>query len=288
MANYKVTFFFEYGNYGRSMSFYKVADEEKHEDIEVDAHALAKVIMPLMGGGVELPYVRVSNVDSTRDASKITTGYYNLKTGETAAPGSAYDVTPALGSAPDFGWTTGMCELVASSKKKGRVFIPFLPDEVTNNTVGKPRKKAWNDAFKEFQKHLKAPANGWKIRTKVKDDTTKPREILHTELALDPSFVTHELAEDHGWAVGTTVFVTGFAKYPKLVGKYKTYASGDTKKVKLKNAGFYTFPAALDFGGKISIAPVEYSQIINVEEPFIRERKGGRPFDAPVGRRKRR
>lgn len=288
MAFYKVTFFQRYLEYGMTHSLYQIGGDNAHDAVEDRAHKLAEITCTLMGGKAEMPYIRVSNVDTERDATKITTGYYCLGTGEAKGPGGAVDIEPAIQTAPDVGWTAMMCELRANPRQRGRIFLRFIPDDVVNNLPGRPRKGAWNTAFKLWKAHLEAQANGWCIRTKAKNGNTTPRKVRQIVVkGLDPSKLVVDWFGDITTVINGKIRIFGVKSFPNVNGVYSIRNVLGTAGVEIDNTAGLVDPQKVGIEGKVEYLQYDYPQITAVEEPQIRERRGGRPFGSLPGRRKK-
>lgn len=245
--------------------------------------------LPLLGVGVDAPYVRISDVLQAGDTEFYDKVWYTITPGASfgtpalpnagnVSPKARY-VIPVIPDAPDFYDTSALISLSASATQKGRLFMRFQPDSIVKYPAGLNPPQNWIDAFAVFIQVLKT--GQWCIRA-LADETSQPK---------------HEIQTISRTASGDNVTVASYdtLAYPpkslvrisrSSVNTYNGIFVVDTLvdgKVTLRNTAG-TSTGKLSSGGFIRLRQYTYPVITAGTYRRVSRRKAGRPFASPVGK----
>lgn len=284
MSVFKVTFAFNSGITGWSENYYTEAGTP-NAAIGV-SRALAIVRIKLCGEGVNLPHIRVSELSVRGDSIIDQQPGFTTVTG---GFGSLIQVKPASLALPaDVSWTAVLVSFTKANYVIGRVYMRGVADEFfTNDRVFAPTQ-AWKKAFADYAAELANPAEGWGFYRSAPSVPGNTFAIRGAAAAANTDIVL-DVAPGFPAIAGDIVRVTGLkSNLGTLRGNFAvTNVAGN----------FYTlakqFPAAslpifTSNTGKIRIyAPNFVFTPAASFSYFATERKAGRPFGSPVGRRKK-
>lgn len=290
----RATLFFESGKYGWSETYFRQA--ETLQDTMGFAQFLAASRAKLMGYGVGLTYLRCSDDAVRRDAlvdrpqlfAASPSSPAQVPTALALQPGQGYMiippganiVKPAVGKLADVPYSAILVRMESGSEYHRLVYMRGCPDDIIVNPAGPILEKAWKDSFDAFLSQLVKGA--WGFMAVSRNTTRYPLKPIVGQLVADPWTVE---VTGHGFAKGDTVRVAGVRGHGKLPNGLWTVVPVDTNHFQLYG---YAGPLTLAWGGTVQLQKREF---IPIKTALIRgetHRDTGRPFDSPVGRRKKR
>lgn len=263
MATWRCTYFFKAGSYGWSETFYRAGST--YADVKAAAEALAKARIGMCGDGVEMSAVRISDVVQFRD--------YGI---------SALGLSTGSESTADTSHVKPYCSLltqITSGAYRNRVFLRGVPslDYLGDSPLNvqpalEKAKQRWAAVLTNAAWQMKVqdrfnPAIQGRI---VTTDTTSPVQI---------TIDTPDGLDDNG-----KVYVRGVVGQTAVNGTHFVTKVTATNYI-LRN----TISAGPYVGGGTWRKVV--NTYLNIETvSFVREvsHRTGRPFDTPVGRRRKR
>lgn len=286
----KVTFFVRYKQAGCSFSLYKKPDTLKELVLQSPIDKLSPIdrfvdsYVPLLGAGVEVPYVRISNEALKGDSEFYDRPRIAISTGSVnPASSKTRQVKTVTSDESDFYNTAVNVVLYASSTQKGRMFMRFVPDNIINYPVGLNPEGEWVKAFDRWKAVV--AKDGWCIRA-LADYTTAPEKVVKNitrTVAGANLLVTTDGA--HGIAPGKTVRIS--RSVPETTFKNGLYICDSTltpDTMLLRNTPGSQLTVAT--AGTVRRHELEFVPIIDMSARNVTGRKAGRPFGLPVGRRK--
>lgn len=282
MPKYKVTYFFNSGVCGWSESYCNDAPNDQAALVAADS--LAKIRMVLCGSDIDMPYIRVSNMDIRGDAILGPGKGYTTEVGKA---GLTY-IRPAYPTLKaDVAWTAVQFKFSKDDIVVGRTYARGMPDDFfTSDRVFVPRLN-WINAFTKFSQDIANPANGWCVYRKPKSTPTNTFKIK-TATAVAGADLTITVPAGFTTAAPAPVRISGLkSDLGTLNGTFNMIAHvGNTLTIeKVFNDPVPTFVAG---SGKIqSATPAPLSSLAVDWMRNATTRKAGRPFGAPVGRRKK-
>lgn len=281
---YIVTFMTRYRYAGSSFSLYQEGEGLTYKTVIDRAGKLIRQgFGQLLGAGAEIPYCRVSMFGLDRDVDKITTQFYVMPPTGGDQPLGSEAIKGRSASPPDFSRTAMVIPLVANEFSNGRIFLRFVPDAITQNITGEPRSGAWNLGLTEFEAILTDATQGWKIQTRNPDGTFDRYPISFITKADGVPLIRVETFDDHSFVVDDEIRIIGVRDWPRINGTYTVRTTPDGHTFTIDNTTRMPALVLADQGRAQKIGFI-YTQITELEEPFVGTRKGGRPFHVAVGR----
>lgn len=262
MSTWRLTYMFKSKEYGWSESYY--VDGETFAIAKAEAEELGKVRLGLCGLGVSMDAVRISDTTLFRDYGLSPLG---LSTGEE-------DTTSASHVKP---YNSLLCNLV-NGPYRNRVFLRGIPsgDYLGDDPLN--LGAAWNKAFNAWKASLKK--NNIKMRLQDRFNLAIQGTIVAAD-TMGPITVT--LDKDSTMQDGDQIVIRGAQGQTSINGRH--FVSRVTARTFVVRNTLSVAP----YLGKGVWRAVQYIyQTINDVVP-IREvsRRTGRPFDTPVGRRRK-
>lgn len=283
MPTWKVTYFMNSGVAGWSESYY--CEQPNQQTMSVAANSLGKFRMRLCGEGINLPYVRISDIAVRGDA--VLDSFPPMSTGEggIVPPGYSF-IKPAVNSPADVAWTSVIVQLSSNNLSVGRIFMRGVNDEFfLNDKIFRP-DLMWITSFKAYQKEINNAANGWGV---IRAPASTPANTFRIGSAVAVLGSNLSLTTGAGFTVapGQPVKIRGLKSDQGIFsGTFfaQTFAAG----ILTINKTFSNpQPIFENNKGTVMIAVPGFTQSLL---PFYRSattRHTGRPFGAPVGRRKK-
>jgi hypothetical protein len=268
---------------GWSESYY--CEQPNPQIMSITANSLAKFRMRLCGEGINMPYVRISDLAVRGDA--VLDSFPPMSTGVSGKIPEGYSlIKPAVNSPADVAWTSVIVQLSAANIAVGRIFMRGVNDEFfTNDKIFNP-DPGWIVSFKAFQKELFNAANGWGV---IRAPASTPANtfriggaaaVLATNLSMTcaPGFTV---------APGLPVKIRGLKSNQGIFsGTFfaQTFAAGTlTINKQFDNPQ----PVFTPNTGTVMVAVPSFVQGLLAFYRSATSRHTGRPFGAPVGRRKK-
>ena len=285
----KATFVFRYKQAGYSFSLYNICPSlESLADPKTGKGPidnLLKQYMQLLGTNVESPYCRVSDEALRGDSLFFDRTYQTIST-STVPPATAINqvlVKTIEDDYPDFYDTSALVVLAASTTQKGRIFMRFLPDNIVNYPIGLNPDVNWDKQFTRFVQQL--ITDKWCVKCLADANTEKPINIQTVTRTAPGANLLVTTFATHGYAAQNVVRLSKVQGAPSINGIYTvdtvptgtTFTLANTSGLAL---GGYTL-------GTVRRRIVQYPAITAGGYRYVTRRKAGRPFGAPVGRRKR-
>lgn len=282
----KVTFNLRYKQAGNSFSLYNNTPSLEALGIQpggakgpVDRLWLS--YLPLLGTGVEAPYVRISDEKIVGDSLFFDRTYVTI--GSEAIPPAGINVVQVKTiheDFPDFYDTSVLVVLAASTTQKGRIFMRFVPDDIINYPIGLNPDRNWDKQFEAFKKQL--IADKWCIRS-LADANAQPRfkiKSITRAAAGDPVTVTTFDAVNY--AAKDIVRLSRVKSATLSNGVYTVLDAPSSTTFRLQGTEGSTL--AVSTKGSVRRLIVQYPAITNAGYRYVTRRKSGRPFGVPRGR----
>ena len=273
--NYVVNLFFEQGKAGWSETWY--TRQNNIAAAYTDATNLAKARAQLLGQTTQLVEARVSDVTVFRDSEvsiqQLPAGFFTPKT------------------ISDNPFSALLLRLEAGAQYRRQLYLRGLPLGVSSTATSPvpPIVGFFNAALNVFFNYVlgaSKASTGLAVRVQSKD----PPNQLWPIQAITPVATGYLLTFPGPLTfpnppVGATMQVYNIREFPALAGKFLVTAVAP-----LQVTIMAPNPQAFVYKGKSSarIVGVAFNQITNIFAERIVTRHVGRPFDTPVGRRKRR
>jgi len=193
-------------------------------------------------------------------------------------------IAPAVNDTADQPWTSLKVLFDDPQKiRRGHIFMRGLPDSLFAPANVFIKNKQWTQAFDKWATHVKA---NFQMRPTIKATAASKKEITRADFILGQP-VELTTAVDHGIVAGDHVYVGRVRNSGgTFFGNYTVLAAPTTKTLTLKDTS--GTGAVYLKGGYVRKTGVETKDISNVYFTAPDERKPGRIFGSPVGRRKRR
>lgn len=263
MANWRATFMFKAGSYGWTESFYTVAED--HGTVLGKAEGLAKLRIGMCGYGVEMPAVRISDVARFRDYGLSPLGF---NTGAESTDDASH-VKPYC----------ALLTQLSSGAFRNRVFLR-----------GVPSLDYLGDSPLNVQPALEKAKNAWANKLKVDNWTIKVQDRYNALISgnvagadlSSPVVVT--LDKPDILTTGDQIYIRGVLGQTSINGThYVEKVTATTYKVR-------NTVSIAPYTGRGTWRKVAFTYPLIDSVKFLREvsHRTGRPFDAPVGRRRRR
>lgn len=292
----KCTFFLTYKTSSVTFSLYR--QPESLEALNIfdpktgnPVDKLIQAWMKLLGTGVEMPYVRISNEAVNGDAVFFDRQYVTIGSVDPGEGGKIPDgtmknimVKTIIEDDPDFRNTAALVTFAANSKQKGRVFMRYIPDSIIDFPIGLKPTQEWDKGFIALVKLMKA--DQWRVRCLADEATNPPRKIKRIFRAAAGENLQVETTVNHVLAVDDIIRISGVAKTSGARGVWVVDEVVSATIVKLRDsAGTATTVANK---GTLRKRTYDFPVITNGAWSRVTGRKAGRPFGAPAGRVKKR
>jgi len=283
VPTWKVTYFMNSGVAGWSESYY--CEQPNPQTVSLVANSLAKFRLRMCGEGINMPYVRVSDIAVRGDA--VLDSFPPMSTGVGGAVPAGYSlIKPSVNSPADVAWTSVIVQLTSNNMSVGRVFMRGINDEFfTNDKIFAPDSN-WIVAFKAYQKELNNPANG---RGGIRAPASTPANTFRIGGATAVAATNLSMLVAPGFTVtpGQPVKIRGLKSDQGIFsGTFfaQTFASGTlTINKQFPNPQ----PIFTPNTGTAMVAVPTFIQSLLAFYRGATSRHTGRPFGAPVGRRKK-
>lgn len=261
MALNRTTWFFKVKNYGWTENFHIPVDDVP--TVAARCRDLAPYRKSILANDAELVGVRISDDEIFRDST-----FLNDPTivGPGTFPGTS-----------DPAFTSLLCRFDASTLTRKNLYLRGIPDELVaegvfvNSVDWLPRFNAWRDRVITFGfgiKRLSLTSNPFYDVQSIGSDGT----VL--------------LAQTHTLTAGTKVHFTGVRVTPKLPTVMTVFNPVTSSTFQL--AQYAPRPTVLPTGAKVRRYLFQIVPIISGSSERVVKKSTGRPFDTPVGRRRRR
>lgn len=272
MPTYKATFVFNQGRLGWSESWYL---EQSNSDFALaQAGSLAALRQKLLASGVNLEYIRVSDVAIAGDA--------NVKLID------EWGTTQIDGA--DTPWNAIYVRIQAGDQYRRQMWLRGVPDAWIAPTLGNPASNVWPGALTSALDKFVAKLKNVPFKLKViSKDTGDIVEKDITSITEDGSHrIVFGIAGLTG-AVNDTFRVKKFSGPDKaqLNGVYTIVSNSGTAVVVPKKYADLESPPE-DSGGKAVARVIKYKDITDGTLIRLAKRNTGRAFFAPAGRRRAR
>lgn len=283
MGLYKCTFFFRSGIVGWTESY--ITEQGSHLAANNVARKLAVKRMILCGSGIDLPFIRVSDLAIRGDAFDGGQPGYTTTINK---DGFLFVKPKATGETADVGGVATIFTISSQNVTVGRIYARGLPDGFDiNDRIFNPDNN-WDTAFDAFAAEFASAAGNWVVLRKSKstpantDRVIAALAVLGSNLSIihttTVAFVPGETVAIRGMkTVDGKRFSGNFIVISSAAGTttvYKTFA--DPQPVFTLAKG--TIQSATP--GTLGTLRISYSRLTTT-------RKAGRPFGVPVGRRRR-
>lgn len=281
---FKVTFFFTSGTTGWSESYY--SSSATAFAAMGAARVLATSRIKLCGDDIDLTHIRVSDITIKGDA--VFDGKPGFTTKKVPYRGLIFVQPADPGLAADVAWTSAIFTYSNANVSVGRTFARGLPDQYFQNDRIFIPETPWRVAFNVFATDIKQPANGWCFPRKPKSTPANTAFVVGATIDTvgDVQFKINPLVLS---PLGAKIALRNFkTNMGTLSGVYEVIFN-DLTNIRLKTR-IQNNLAVWD-GRSGTFQNADTSLIGSLDATFAREatsRRAGRPFDALVGRRKRR
>lgn len=274
--------FFNSGVAGWTESYY--TDQANPQTAALTAFSLAKFRMRLCGEGINLPYIRISDIDVRGDAV-IDPSPPLTTTSNPIPPGYAL-VKAAEPSPADVAWTAVIVALTINNQAVGRIFMRGVNDEFfLNDKIFRPLP-SWQTAFIAFQKELHNAANGWGVTRRPKSTPLNTFKIGAAQAVLGTN-LRLIVAPGFAAAPGNTVTIRGLkSNQGTLTGPF-TVAGFTAPQLDVFKQFPDPQPIFTGNTGTVQVTGPVFIQQLLAQYRGATTRHAGRPFGAPVGRRKK-
>jgi hypothetical protein len=280
----KATWFYEFSDYGWSESLWRPYSTSLSEVIPT-AEAYASSRMKLMGNGVALPAIRVSDDAVYRDSIYSLNSYITGAAADgvfLAQGGNLQTVKGALpAQVPASIFECVQTRMEGTSLYRREMMVRGLPQPVMTNPPGPLFQGAF---LEQWNAWVALVMRDWSFRCKSRADASALKTVTTVTIG-PPSTVTVPGA---GYAVGDRIQLLGFRNVNGIRGKY--YVESNVGGV-LTLLGFTPLQTVLQPIGYAQLiqpamqAPsINYQAITAVKAITQTHRKTGRPSFGPRGR----
>lgn len=281
MALQKATFFFKDIEWGAGWTASLYKNSSNLPDLLTSAKSLANVWKNILGDGVHINYIRVSE-DGMNGDSLIDTKVYKREAKEIG------DDIENLHDDADCPWTSILLRCEANAQYRKNLFLRGVPDRIMGREMGSvTRGEVDPDFQKAFQKwKAKVTGDGWGFKH-YKRPPDQATVAVQNVIGGTPIRV---VSAGHGLVVGDRFLLTGAKYLPQShggkagpSGEY-TVSAVNGNELELRNTSWQDF--TYDRGGLLLKRVAQVSPITNII--IIREttRHVGRFFGQRTGRRK--
>jgi hypothetical protein len=266
MANlFRATFFFEdVQNYGWSETFF--SQKATLQDVLVAAQAVVPLRVNMLGGGVSLKYIRVSDDLVKRDSL-------------VKAVSSRDGQNKTIGASSDIANTCILVRLQGSALARRSWYVRGQSDDNVTNSGDYTPTPAFNAALTAMINQLTLDA--WCIRTK--NPISVPIQVIQVLQNPVNGQITITTTGPHGFLVGSTVTFTGMKGVSFLNGSTTVFFVNSPTSFTINSnqlAGTY-------LGGGTVVSRLFTLTLITLGFAVrASHRIAGRPFDSHRGRRK--
>lgn len=283
MAIFKVTFFFRSGVVGWSENYY--TEQGTHAQVAIHARNLAIARMRLCGVGIDLPFLRISDLQIRGDS------FDDGEPGYTTSPAHAgFNLVKSVADPEraDVGNVATIFTISSQNVAVGRIFARGLPDDFNiNDRVFNPDSN-WDKAFIGFQKTFSNAQSGWCVLRKSKS-TPGNTGSLFAALAVLGSNLSIVHTANVTFVPGTIVALRGMRTHTgqRFSGNFSVVTSNAGTTTVYKT---FSDPQPLFTLNKGTIQSATPGTLNGLNISYGRlttTRKSGRPFGVPLGRRKR-
>ncbi len=279
MPDFKIDLLFQDRNRNRSVGWAEglyLKNYATHQDARTEALTMAGKRVQMLGRGVILHAVRVSDIaipgDSLVDLglAPAPNGIYNQDFVASIAGGLEFTTA-------DYPWAAMECRVEGTHLYRRAYFLSGSPDELQKDDDALIIDNVWKSAFSRWVNHVKNPGNRWSFKVRDKDSGTVPIKPV-TAFAIDTGTFT---CVNHGYLVGDTVSFRNGGFTPRLTGQFQIVS---------KTADTFTLshlPAALERTGRPGVQQVQMilTQITSVQQNYYGQKKRGGVSGAVRGRR---
>jgi hypothetical protein len=278
MADFKVDFIFQDKNRDRpvgwSESLYLSAYAD-HAEALVAAYGLANRRVAMLGGGVVLKNIRVSDMAILGDSQVFPgvnpnpQGIYNPALAALGAP----DFTRA-----DFPWSALECRIDATALYRRAYFLSGNSDGLQLDNEGKVEEPVWINAFLAWVTVLTNPANRWSFRVRDKTGGAVPfKPVLDFD---DATKIFNVPA--HGFVVGDIVSFKRGGFDPRITGQWRVSVVPDVNHFVLQG---FILDTHINGSPVVQKIMKVYKQITAVVQQYYGFKKRGGISGAVRGRR---
>lgn len=265
--NAKYNLFFETsGGAGWSETYY-------HEDTDIEVSynkciLLAQQRAKLLAANVTLSYIRVSDTQVTGDAFA---GTVEGLTNGLAERGST-----------DMPWSGVLCRVEAGARHRRMFCLRGIPDLLQSYQLPVPQNPEVTKPIRAFGQYLVQQGYLMRVASRGFENPSKP--ISGFDVTTTPWVLT---CPAHGFVTGDRVKISNAKTSPSINGTWWiTVASVDT--FKLNGTEAYGPGSVFYTGGYATKQEERFLEIGDFQPIRYSSRRVGRPFGAPVGRRRRR
>lgn len=233
----------------------------------------------LLGAGVTLRYLRVSDDDIFRDSRAVNGLSPNI------GPDGAW-YNPAFRLQPsDFGYAAAFCRLRGNSDFYARsLYLSGLPDVSQDILHPTPTGAAWTLAFDNYRRTLLGGRYGFKVQQV--GGGVGPFQVVSLNAGLFTTMVNHGLNPGDLCSITGFQPKTGQGRQNNPNGRWRVSAVPSATTFGLLNYTQVAFqPTALGRVKKIVYIVTDYR---SCTDPVFTKKSRGRPFGLLVGRRRNR
>lgn len=273
MATFKINLFFSLGKAGWSETWYT-----RRANIDValrDARGLAQARAALLASDVNFDSVRVSDEAIFGDSDVIPNPTSTRFNGSTPS---------------DEPYNAALCRIQATSVYRRQLYLRGVPVGVAkpNSPADNLRRGLWLLAVQNFAKQVidrSSETSGFCLRVHLRGGDNPARYVQRFVDTLTGYDVVFFVGVPTGIVAGDTLQIYTVREFPTLQGRFPVESvSGNTVSILYPNPQPFTYRGRA-YGRRVGLgtAPIDDLKF----ERFVTKRVG-RPFDSPVGRRKRR
>ena len=283
MSIYKCKMFFRSGIVGWTENYY--TDQGSHAQAALSVRKLAVKRIMLCGVGIDLPFIRISDISIRGDSFDDGDPGYTTTAGK---PGFLWVKSVTDPEKADVAGVAALFTISAQNVAVGRIYARGLPDDFdVADRIFAPDIN-WDKAFTAFSKEFSSAAGNYVVIRKLKSTPANTGTIQALQAVLGANLVVLH-STNVTFSAGQLVAIRGckttdgkrfsgnfvvVTSTPGNTHVYKTFA--DPQPVFSLNKG--TIQSATP--GVLNQLNISYARLTTT-------RKAGRPFGVPVGRRRR-
>lgn len=279
---FKVTFFFNSGVSGWTENLY--SNLGNGEGALISARLIAKERMLLCGTGVDMPYIRVSDITVRGDVQlNESAGYTTRSSGPL---GGMIRIIPIEQTPADVSWTSSIVSLSKDNVVRGRIFMRGLPDVFFSNARRFVPSNAWIAGFDDWAATFRAGGGMWGVVRKAQSTPANTFGIASATSVLGGN-LTLVMRPGFAAAAGQVVAIRGLkSDLGTLSGNLEVISWVPPTLVVAKTFGLFQ-PVFKPLTGTAQVIVPAFLGDCVASWGQGTERKAGRPFGSPVGRRKK-